>query len=396
MAAPPSAPGMCRVKRPERLKGESVLRRFTRRRKFIVDRALQLRLIAISLGYVVFFVLAVTAALFVPLMLQLRTADLNTSDAFDFATSALYLHKHFWPVALLSLAVVALHAVLTSHRLAGPLYRFRRIIESVRDGCLPGPGRLRRRDYLQPEMKLINEMLEGLRARVAEIQAARTSLAESISECRRRAETLGDDELTRCIGDLAVKGDRLAESVDSFRTQESDNGGAAARDEVSLRDKKSGCRRSPLLRNSQGFTLVELLIAAAIIATVAAIAIPAYTEMINSANVARAVGDVQSMSAQINLYEYQRGALPDTLADMGLDQRHDPWGRPYAYLPIRGKSPRFGDLRKDRSLVPLNSDYDLYSVGKDGLSEPPLTARHSYDDIVRANNGGYVGLGKNY
>ena len=53
-------------------------------------------------------------------------------------------------------------------------------------------------------------------------------------------------------------------------------------------------------------------------------------------------------------------------------------------------------MRKDHRLVPINSDYDLYSMGKDGRSVSPLTARHSHDDIIRANDGDYVGLAKDY
>ena len=46
--------------------------------------------------------------------------------------------------------------------------------------------------------------------------------------------------------------------------------------------------------------------------------------------------------------------------------------------------------------MPLNSEYDLYSKGKDGASAPALTAAASKDDIVRANDGGFVGLAINY
>jgi len=55
-----------------------------------------------------------------------------------------------------------------------------------------------------------------------------------------------------------------------------------------------------------------------------------------------------------------------------------------------------GKVRKDHNLVPLNSDYDLYSMGKDGKSVSPLTAKASRDDIVRANNGAFVGLASEY
>ena len=46
--------------------------------------------------------------------------------------------------------------------------------------------------------------------------------------------------------------------------------------------------------------------------------------------------------------------------------------------------------------MPLNSLYDLYSIGKDGKSVPPLTAKASWDDIIMANDGGFVGLAKDF
>jgi general secretion pathway protein G len=53
-------------------------------------------------------------------------------------------------------------------------------------------------------------------------------------------------------------------------------------------------------------------------------------------------------------------------------------------------------MRKDRNLVPINSDYDLYSVGPDGDSSLPLTAATSRDDIVRANDGRFIGKAEDY
>ena len=55
-----------------------------------------------------------------------------------------------------------------------------------------------------------------------------------------------------------------------------------------------------------------------------------------------------------------------------------------------------GQLRKDKNLVPINTDYDLYSKGPDGKSVTPLTANSSRDDIIRANNGAYVGEAEDY
>ena len=53
-------------------------------------------------------------------------------------------------------------------------------------------------------------------------------------------------------------------------------------------------------------------------------------------------------------------------------------------------------IRKDHNLHPLNSEFDLYSFGKDGQSQSPLTAKASRDDVIWARDGGFVGLAEDY
>ena len=53
-------------------------------------------------------------------------------------------------------------------------------------------------------------------------------------------------------------------------------------------------------------------------------------------------------------------------------------------------------MRKDRFLIPINTSFDLYSMGKDGKSAAPLTAQASQDDVIWANDGSFVGLASQY
>jgi general secretion pathway protein G len=55
-----------------------------------------------------------------------------------------------------------------------------------------------------------------------------------------------------------------------------------------------------------------------------------------------------------------------------------------------------GKPRKDHFLHPVTSDFDLYSMGKDGATAAPLTAQISHDDVIRASDGAYYGLAKNF
>jgi general secretion pathway protein G len=62
---------------------------------------------------------------------------------------------------------------------------------------------------------------------------------------------------------------------------------------------------------------------------------------------------------------------------------------------ITGKK-GLGGVRKDHKLNPINSDFDLYSTGRDGQTKTQITNKDSLDDIIRANDGGFVGLARNY
>jgi general secretion pathway protein G len=146
---------------------------------------------------------------------------------------------------------------------------------------------------------------------------------------------------------------------------------------------------------SRGFTLVEVLTVVAIIATLAGIAVPAYFRTVDRARIDASIGEIYQMQKDISMYRIDEGRLPDALADLGRGVLLDPWGRPYQYLNfdnVNGK----GSMRKDRFLVPINSDYDLYSMGGDGRSTTTLTATDSRDDIIRAGDGAFVGLASEY
>jgi general secretion pathway protein G len=53
-------------------------------------------------------------------------------------------------------------------------------------------------------------------------------------------------------------------------------------------------------------------------------------------------------------------------------------------------------IRKDRFGAPLNTDFDLYSMGRNRESADLLSTPKSYDDIIRASDGGFVGLASDF
>jgi general secretion pathway protein G len=110
-----------------------------------------------------------------------------------------------------------------------------------------------------------------------------------------------------------------------------------------------------------------------------------------------AIADITLISGELDTYYTVHNSYPDSLSALGLndDALTDEWGFSYRYLNIATVKGN-GKLRKDHSLVPINTDYDLYSVGKDGKTASPLTSALSRDDIVRAKNGAFIGKATDY
>ena len=143
-----------------------------------------------------------------------------------------------------------------------------------------------------------------------------------------------------------------------------------------------------------GFTLLELMVVVAIVATLAAIGMPSYLRYLNKVRINDVIIDIRMIERDIALYKEFNGELPSNLESLGTGDHLDRWGNPYQYLRVADA--HIGQLRKDRNLVPVNTDYDLYSMGADGESRGPFTAKASRDDIIRANDGEFVGLVSDY
>ena len=121
-----------------------------------------------------------------------------------------------------------------------------------------------------------------------------------------------------------------------------------------------------------GFTLIEMLVVIAIIATLAAVVAPAVFRNVGDARASAARGQVEILALALDAYRLDNDAYPTSeqgLAALrtppvaGEAARNwrgpylrravagDPWGRPYLYLSPGRANP---------------TAYDLYSLGRDG------------------------------
>ena len=178
--------------------------------------------------------------------------------------------------------------------------------------------------------------------------------------------------------------------------------------------RKGGFRTCPEARRERsggrGFTTIEIVIVLAIIGILAAIAVPAYRNYLDRSQVKLCIRNIRLLENAIKIYELENMRLPNSLNDLGpvefLNQNGnsirqsppflDPYGNPFQYQNFANEPPGWPNCRTDGVDKPLSLDYDLYSMGADGVTQKKLTHSNSLDDIVRARSSTFVDLATKY
>ncbi|MCX4191376.1 prepilin-type N-terminal cleavage/methylation domain-containing protein [Methylophaga sp. OBS1] len=150
---------------------------------------------------------------------------------------------------------------------------------------------------------------------------------------------------------------------------------------------------------SFGLTLIELMTVVAIVGVIAMIAVPSYEKYRRDVNNQIAVGYLQTIRGSIERYFVETNRFPAGLADLGNlpNNGEDPWGNQFVYLNIANAGPGvMGQVRKDRKLNPINTEYDLYSMGEDGVTKKQISNKDSLDDVILARDGQFIGLARDF
>ena len=128
-----------------------------KRRKVIVDPYFQYRFIG-KIGVLALLIilmslsfLAAVQAIYGDMQVQVLQPDpFGSPDGGKVVRGERSILGLIWPImgvaVLITLVITFLFALITSHRLAGPVFRIRKVLEAMADGDLSGEVRLREKD----------------------------------------------------------------------------------------------------------------------------------------------------------------------------------------------------------------------------------------------------------
>ena len=192
-----------------------------KRRLFSVVHPLQIRMLLQVIAYslIVFILLAIP--MFSPLVEALDNPAFSWEERAAVANDLLNLHARFWPWAMGACVVVlinCLHSLQLMHRVAGPLYRLRKVIPKIADGNLSIRTTLRQDDYLAPEVDLVNQMTAQLQSKINTIKHTQVILALDAARVKEVAIAKSDPALTNLAKQMEQNLAGLKTSLDTFKT----------------------------------------------------------------------------------------------------------------------------------------------------------------------------------
>lgn len=157
-----------------------------RRKKKLIDRNVQVKVAFIVLSYVLVYLLLFALFIFVPLAYQIQTEVVFSSKLQEGANAFITLHKHFWPAALMVLLIISFHSIRISHRIAGPVFRFKETMKMIQKKDLSVDTFIRKGDFFADLMEEINRAIKSLREGIEDIREKDEKVYQAIQGLTER------------------------------------------------------------------------------------------------------------------------------------------------------------------------------------------------------------------
>lgn len=154
-----------------------------RRRTYLVKPGFQLRLSLQIFIYLAVYSIVLGFFIFYPLYIEMYSAT-SLVEQERLAQVVLYLHKRLW-IGLFAVAfLTGVHAIFTAHRVAGPVYRFEKMLEAMIQGDYSQRVTIRTKDELKDLETLLNRLSGTLETGIASAARKRSSFVERLGRAK--------------------------------------------------------------------------------------------------------------------------------------------------------------------------------------------------------------------
>jgi len=141
------------------------------RRQYIVDKRSQIYLAVLLVFYLVIYSLALLAIILGPSALVFTSESTPWAEKLATSREFLSLGEKVVPAVSVIALLLAVHFILITHRLFGPLFRFRRVLRQWGEGEWPRPFKARPKDFHQEVFEDFNKATVSLKGDFGQVKA---------------------------------------------------------------------------------------------------------------------------------------------------------------------------------------------------------------------------------
>jgi len=190
------------------------------KRRILVN-SFQHRLLVGNMLYLASVVLAFGVVLFGPVVALLMDDSVALARREIAARQLIVMQERVWFAIPVLIALCILHAAVVSHRIAGPLHRFKQIFADLAKGDLTMKVNLRKHDYLRQEAEIMAGMVDDLRERVESIQQGYRQASATLPHLMEAVGRGAHEDAAVLAGKLGTQMDALGEQARHFRVSPS-------------------------------------------------------------------------------------------------------------------------------------------------------------------------------
>jgi methyl-accepting chemotaxis protein len=185
----------------------------------LVSRNLQIRLLLHSMLFMLFAVVVTVIIMMYPVL-----PDLYFSTNIDFryhaAQGFIFLIEWLIPIVVALFAVFAVHQIMITHRVCGPLVNFTATFDKMLEGDFTRRVALRRGDFLQQECAKINDIIDSLSAVIRRTREDHGSLMAELESLDTRCASGGVPEtVVSAVASVRAAAQRIAEDLAKFKVE---------------------------------------------------------------------------------------------------------------------------------------------------------------------------------
>ncbi|MFA4828391.1 MAG: methyl-accepting chemotaxis protein [Thermodesulfovibrionales bacterium] len=194
-----------------------------RRRNYFINKKFQTNF---SIKFLVVIVVEAIMALGLFLYLSKGTlttgyigSELKISQTYDFFLPMLLLSNIIivGVTGIIGIAVL----IFMSHRIAGPMFRFEKVLDEISKGDLTYKFKLREGDQFKELEKRINELTGTLDSKAGNLKSGLTEISKMLSRLQTLASAHSTDkDFERLLQDISKKLIELQEAANYFKTSQ--------------------------------------------------------------------------------------------------------------------------------------------------------------------------------